>query len=70
MSLYAQPDVPAIIEEFGVPEFFANGVTVRKEEETVSLLFYVTRGDGAHEIVRIHMPRGGYCKSSILRKHH
>lgn len=55
-----------VIEEFGVPEFFANGAVVVKEDEVVSLVFYVTRQDKRHEVLRIHMPRSAYCKSRHL----
>lgn len=50
-----------IMEPPGLPEAFADGVTVRDNgREVVQIIFTVERDGGPEAVVRIWMPRGAF----------
>lgn len=51
---------PNITEMPGLPEIFADGVTVKPHGETMEIIFTVARRDGLEAVVRVWMPAGAY----------
>jgi hypothetical protein len=62
------PEVDFQVEEIsGVPELPITGWVIHTREETVRLIGYITRGEGASRrretTIILHIPLGGFAKS-------